>query len=63
MKNDKPQNIDVTISANKDATKKVVQEAKDATLKVRKLIEDNHFTLTIVLGLTGKPKRKTNAAR
>jgi len=63
MTNDRQNNIDVTISANKDATRKAVQEAKDATLKVRKLIEDNHFTLTIVLGLTGKPKGKSNANR
>lgn len=44
----------IEITTHKDATKEVVEQAKQANKNLKEMLEENHFTLTIVLALTGK---------
>lgn len=50
----------IEITAHKDASKEAVKQAKEANENLKDLLEENHFTMTIVLALSGKhQKRKT----
>lgn len=49
----------VEIVAHKDAHDSVVKKAEEANEYVRKLLKDeNHFTLSIVLGIGGNELRR-----
>lgn len=48
----------IEIVAHKDASKEVVKKAKEANENLKDLLEENHFTMNVVLALSGK-KRKS----
>lgn len=47
----------IEIVAHKDATKKVVQQAKAANSQLKKLFDENGFTVKIVLAMGAKQTR------
>lgn len=48
----------IEIVAHKDASKEVVSQAKEANKNLKALLEENHFTMTIVLALSGKQQKR-----
>ena len=48
----------VEIVAHKDATKKVVEQAQAANNHLKKLFDENGFTVKIVLAMGAKQQRK-----
>lgn len=47
----------IEIVAHKNASHEVVEEARKASESINNLLERNHFTVSIVVGAIGKPKR------
>ena len=48
----------VEIVANKEAKKEVIAQAKEANAHLQKLLEANHFTVTIFIAAGGKEPNK-----
>lgn len=55
----RPVHVPIEFAVNKNARKEVIENAKKAQATVDKLLEDNHFTIKIVVlaGAGNKPAR------